>query len=95
MTMIYIATLLIVLLTFSILLILHNDNKNRIQFEIKIQSLEQTIVSLTKNLEIQTQKVKISNDLKMNIRQNNQQLSEQIVDLNLGLMEELFEKKKM
>lgn len=91
--MIYIATILIVLLAFSILMLLQNSKKSRFQFEIKIQKLEQTIISLKKNLDIQTQKVKISEDLKINLRQNNQQLGEQIVDLNLGLMKELFEKK--
>ena len=74
-------------------MILHQSNKNKIQFEIKIQSLEKTIIYLTKNIETQAQKIKISDDLKNNMRKSNQILSNQIVDMNMAMFAEMFPKK--
>ena len=62
-------------------------------FENKIKSLENSIVELTKSLDIQTQKVKLSEDLKLNMRNANNYLSAKIVAMNLEMFGELFSKK--
>ncbi|MBC7642671.1 MAG: hypothetical protein H7174_10115 [Flavobacterium sp.] len=91
--MIYIPIFLTLILSASIFLIIYKNNKNKIQFEIKIEKLENIIRYLTKNLEVQSQKIKLSDDLKLTIQTSNQTLSKKIVDMNMEMFAEMFPKK--
>ena len=74
---------------------MNSNQKSKKLFESKIQSLEKIIVELSQNLEMQSQKVKLSEDLKFNIRQSNNELSNKIVDMNLEMFQEMFPKKNL
>lgn len=76
-------------------LIINSNQKSKKIFESKIQSLEKIILELSQNLEIQSQKVKLSDDLKFNMRQSNNELSSKIVDMNLEMFQEMFPKKNL
>ena len=75
--------------------IINSNQKNKKLFESKIQSLEKIIVELSQNLEMQSQKLKLSDDLKFNMRQSNNELSNKIVDMNLEMFQEMFPKKNL
>ena len=75
--------------------IINSNQKNKKLFESKIQSLEKIIVELSQNLEMQSQKLKLSDDLKFNMRQSNNDLSAKIVDMNLEMFQEMFPKKNL
>ena len=65
------------------------------QYLLKINILEKNIIELHKRLDFKTQKLKLSDDLKFNMRQANNKLSSKIVDLNLEMFQEMFPKKKL
>ena len=91
--MIYIPSILTMLLTVAIFVILHYSQKSKIAFEIKIQSLEKTIIDLKNNLEIKNQRVKLSADLQQTMSDSKHILAAKIVDMNLAVFEELYPKK--
>jgi gas vesicle protein len=76
-------------------IIIDSNQKSKKIFEKKIQSLEKIIVELSRNLEMQSQKLKLSEDLKTNMRQSNHSLSTKIVDLNNEMFAEIFQKKNL
>ena len=78
-----------------ICVVINKHHKSTLKFEKKIKSLESIIVDLTKNLNIQSQKLQLLDDLKINMRQSNNALSSKIVDMNLEMFQELFPKKNL
>lgn len=93
--MLYLSFVLIFILFLIILFIVFTNKKNKTQYQIKINNLEKIIIELSKNLDFKTQKLKLSDDLKFNMRQSNNELSSKIVDLNLEMFQEMFPKKKL
>ena len=91
--MIYFSILLILILCFFVLGLIVQHNRSREQFENKIELLEDLIIKLNANLLILNNKVKISEDLKSNMRIRNQTISSKIVDINTEMFQEIFEKK--
>ncbi len=76
-------------------LIIVANQKSKKNFLDKIYSLEQIIDNLKLNLDLQSQKIKLSEDLKNNMRQSNNILSSKIVDMNLEMFQEMFPKKNL
>ncbi len=93
--MLYLSFVLIFILFLIILFIVFSNKKNKTQYQIKIKNLEKIIFKLSKNLDFITQKLKLSDDLKFNMRQSNNELSSKIVDMNLEMFQEMFSKKKL
>ncbi len=91
--MIYISSALIVLLIFVIVVLSINYNKNKIAFESKINLLQKLIIELNENLESQNQKVRLSNDLKVSLKESNLKLGVSILDLNYDMFDELYKRK--
>jgi predicted Holliday junction resolvase-like endonuclease len=91
--MIYFTFMILVILCFIIFVLIKNYKISTIDFQNKVQLLESLIKELSQNLKYQNQKVKLSEDLKTNMRQSNHLLSNKIVDLNNEMFEEMFQKK--
>ena len=91
--MIYLSTSLILILCFAILGLIISYNKNKEDFQNKIELLERIIEELNDNLENNNQKIRLSNELKIKLRENNLKLSTYISDLNFELFETLYSKK--
>lgn len=91
--MYFILIIISLLFCFFIFLIISNYQKSKLAFENKIKSLENIIIELTKNLDIQTQKIKLSDDLKLNLNQSNKKIGTAIADLNYQMFNELYKRK--
>jgi TATA-box binding protein (TBP) (component of TFIID and TFIIIB) len=91
--MIYISIILIFALCFAILVLTANANKDKKAFKEKIKFLENIIFDLNQNLTNQTQKIKLLDDLKLNLNQSNIIIGNQIADLNYQMFDELYKRK--
>ena len=93
--MLYISFVLIIVLFLIIIGIVITNQKHKSEYQLKINKLEKIIIELSKNLEFKTQKVKLSDDFKLNMRQSNNELSSKIFDMNLEMFQEMFPKKNL
>ncbi len=91
--MLYFALLLIILLCGFIFFLVRKNNISKEVFKSKIDLLESIIFELNANLEYTSQKVKLSEDLKMSLQVSNKTLSTKIVDMNMEMFGEMFDKK--
>ena len=91
--MLYVSILIIVALSVFIFYTLYHTQKSNKNFLSKILMLEKIIVDLTYNLENQNIKVQLSEDLKANLQQSNNILSNKISDFNRDLPSELITPK--
>ena len=81
-------TLIILLIFGAILFFIINENiKSKIEFRLKSLNLEQTIIELSQNLKYQTYKIKLSNDLIINISKVTNELSTKISKINSNIKE--------
>ncbi len=90
--MVYFLIIILVCFFVVIVLLINNYNKGKLAYQIKIISLEKTIGELNKSLELQTQKVKLSDDLRNSLKGSNKTLSTKIVDMNMEMFGEMFSK---
>lgn len=91
--MVYIFILIIgtlCLVTFRLIINFKNSN---LDFQKRVQLLEEIILKMKTNLEIQNQKVTLSEDLKQKIKSTNQNLNKAVFNLNYEIFEELYAKK--
>ncbi len=93
--MLYISFVLIIVLFLIIISIVITNQKHKSEYQLKINKLEKIIIELSKNLEFKNQKLKLSDDLKFNMRQSNNELSSKIFDMNLEMFQEMFPKKNL
>jgi exonuclease VII small subunit len=91
--MIYLSISLIVILCFTVLGLIINYNQSKEVFQNKIELLESIIEELNANFENQNQKIKLSDDLKLKLKQANDTLSKGIMNMNVDLFETLYSKK--
>ena len=91
--MLMIPFLLIIAFGITIAIIIFKYNESKIIFQNRINLLESIIFELNAKLEHNNQKVKLSEDLKLNMRNANNHLSAKIVAMNLEMFGELFVKK--
>ncbi len=91
--MLYFTFIVLIVFVIAVLFTLNHTRNSAHNFKLKIKELEKTIVDLTYKLENQSQKIKLMEDLKLNIKQSNQILGEQILDLNHETFSILFSKK--
>ena len=91
--MIYLSISLIVILCFAILGLIISYNRNKEVFQNKIELLEKIIEELNDNLEKQHQKIILSDELRIKLRESNLKISTSISDLNFDLFEALYSKK--
>ncbi len=91
--MIYFLIIVIGILFVAIFGLMVNYSSCKFEFKNKIDLLEKLIFELNHNLEHQNQKIKLSEDIKLRLRESNLILSQNILDLNLNLFEEMYPKK--
>jgi hypothetical protein len=83
---------ILLVFSFIILVLIIKQIEAKQKFNQKIKALEFLIVELNTNLVAQNQKVKLSDDLKIKIRESNIKLSRSILEMNLDLFEMSFKK---
>ena len=91
--MVYILSLLIGALCFVIFGLIANFKSSNLDFQRRIMLLEDIILEMKSNLEMQNQKVKLSEDLKVKLKASNEALKNSIFNLNCEIFEELYSKK--
>lgn len=91
--MLYLTIILTLFLCFVILFLVLKNKKSNLGFRKRIDLLEKIIVELKSNLEIQNQKVQLSNELKIKMKDSNDILSAKIVAMNMEMFDGLFPKK--
>ncbi len=91
--MIYFLIIVIGILFVAIFGLMINYSSCKFEFKSKIDLLEKLIFELNHNLEHQNQKIKLSEDIKIRLRESNLILSQNILDLNLNLFEDMYPKK--
>ena len=91
--MVYILTLIIGVLCFMIFGLIVNFKISNFNFQKRIMLLEDIILEMKSNLEDQNQKIKLSEDLKVKLKESNKTLNNSIVNLNCEIFEELYSKK--
>lgn len=91
--MIYFLIIVIGILFIAIFGLMVNYSSCKFEFKNKIDLLEKLIFELNHNLEHQNQKIKLSEDIKLRLRESNLILSQNILDLNLNLFEDMYPKK--
>jgi predicted Holliday junction resolvase-like endonuclease len=85
--------ILIFILSLVILTLMIKYKEYKQQFQKKIGLLEDLILELNQNLENQNQKVKLSDDLKIRIKEINKTLNKSIYNFNFEMIEEFSHKK--
>lgn len=84
---------MLLIFSFIILVLLVKQIETKQKFNHKIKVLELLIMELNANLVAQNQKVKLSEELKIKFKDSNIKLSKSILEMNLDLFEDLFQKK--
>lgn len=92
--MLQIACLTIMLLLVTIIFLIISIQKNNTAFKEKICLLKNIFIDLTYELDNQSKKVKLSDELKSNLRQSSDILNNKILDLNQDLFAVLFSTKE-
>jgi hypothetical protein len=88
--MIYILMLLIGILCFVIFGLIANFRVRNLNFQKRILLLEEIILEMKSNLEMQNQKVKLSEDLRLKLKASNETLMNSIFNLNQEIFKELY-----
>jgi hypothetical protein len=88
--MIYILILLIGILCFVIFGLIANFRVRNLNFQKRILLLEEIILEMKSNLEMQNQKVKLSEDLRLKLNASNETLMNSIFNLNQEIFKELY-----
>lgn len=88
--MIYILILLIGILCFVIFGLIANFRVRNLNFQKRILLLEEIILEMKSNLEMQNQKVKLSEDLRLKLKASNETLMNSIFNLNQEIFKELY-----
>ncbi len=91
--MIYPFLIIIAALFVFIIVLLKNYTASKKLFEKKIDLLESMIYELKFKLKIKNDEVKISEELLQSLNLSNKALSAKIVDMNISVFEDLFQKK--
>jgi hypothetical protein len=88
--MVYILMLLIGILCFVIFGLIANFRVRNLNFQKRILLLEEIILEMKSNLEMQNQKVKLSEDLRLKLKASNETLMNSIFNLNQEIFKELY-----
>ena len=91
--MIYILILIIGSLCFVIFGLIANFKTSNLDFQRRVMLLEEIILEMKSNLEDQNQKIKLSEDLRVKLKESNKTLNNSIFNLNCEIFEELYFKK--
>lgn len=92
MILIFIMTILLLFITIARLCF--DFSKQKKTFENRIDVLEGIITTLQEKQLVQQKQLKLSDALFNQLKKSNSVLSETVLDLNVNLLEELFNKKK-
>ena len=68
-------------------------NRREILFKKEKDILEKIILDLKLTLKLKNEKLKLSEDFKLKLKKSKFELENQILDFNLSMFEELFDKK--
>jgi hypothetical protein len=82
--------LLIGILCFVIFGLIANFRVRNLNFQKRILLLEEIILEMKSNLEMQNQKVKLSEDLRLKLNASNETLMNSIFNLNQEIFKELY-----
>lgn len=77
-----------------VLFLFKNQNREKSDFDLKQNLLEQKIADENAKINKQKQKIKIVEDFKKTIKSNNEELFSQIAGMNNSLFEEINRKNK-
>jgi len=91
--MVYILILIIGTLCFVIVKLIARFKISNLDFKSRVLFLEEIILEMKSNLEVQNQKVKLSEDLRVKIKASNATLMNSIFNLNSEIFAELYFKK--
>lgn len=91
--MIYMAIFFIFILCIVIIALLISYRKEKENYKVKIELLQDIIVDLKGNLENKNLKVKISEATLLKIRESNKIINQDIFDLTSELFEKLYPRK--
>jgi hypothetical protein len=70
-----------------------NFKTSNLDFQRRVMLLEEIILEMKSNLEEQNQKIKLSEDLRVKLKESNKTLNNSIFNLNCEIFEELYSKK--
>ena len=82
-----------VVFLFLLIYLINKIQLDRKKFSDRITVLEAIIVQISKDQKAQNNQLKLSEDLKEKLFQINAKLSNEIYDVNFGLIEELYPRK--
>lgn len=85
--------IIIGILCFVIFELIANFRVSNLNFQKRIMLLEEIILEMKSNLEVQNQKIKLSEDLRLKLKASNETLVNSIFNLNYEIFEELYSKK--
>jgi len=90
--MVYIL-MLIGALCFVVFKLITRFQISNLDFQRRVLLLEEIILEMKSNFEVQNQKVKLSEDLRVKLKVSNTTLMNSIFNLNCEIFEELYSKK--
>jgi capsular polysaccharide biosynthesis protein len=88
--MVYVLMLIIVSLCFVVFGLIAIFKISKLDFQRRVMLLEEIILEMKSNLEVQNQKVKLSEDLSLKLKLSNEILSNSIFKLNCEIFKELY-----